>query len=116
MVLIGSLSMGALTSCSPGDRRARSVSTENVYTNDYFISGAGYYHAPYRRWFQMPYNYYDPAQKAYFHGGLWTPAPHESITNISSPTPEAVQQIQAQQAAVRRGGFGHTGSYRPTWS
>ena len=83
-----------------------SVSTENVYTNNYFVPGAGYYHAPFRNWYQLPYNHFDPQKNLYYYGGQWGVQPFESITNISSPTPEAVQVAQATRTDISRGGFG----------
>jgi len=102
LVLLGGLSAGVLTGCDPKP----SVSAENVYTNNFFVPGAGYYHAPFRNWYTLPYNHFDPQNKRYFYGGQWGDQPFESITNISSPTPEAVQLAQAVRTDVSRGGFG----------
>ncbi|MEI8290968.1 MAG: hypothetical protein WCH99_16000 [Verrucomicrobiota bacterium] len=102
LVLLGGLSAGALTGCQPKP----SVSAENVYTNNYFVPGAGYYHAPFRNWYSLPYNHFDRQNQRYFYGGQWGAQPFESITNISSPTPEAVQLAQAVRTDVSRGGFG----------
>jgi len=106
LVLLGGLSAGALTGCNQSQSGA--VSTENVYTNNYFVPGVGYYHAPFRAWYIHPYNHFDPQQQRYFFGGQWALAPHESITNISPPTSEAAKQAQAHRADVPRGGFGST--------
>jgi hypothetical protein len=102
LILLGGLSAGALTGCTPKP----SISTENVYTNNYFVPGAGYYHAPFRNWYQLPYNHFDPQKNLYFYGGQWGAQPFESITNISSPTPEAVQVAQSTRTDISRGGFG----------
>jgi hypothetical protein len=106
LVLLGGLSAGALVGCNQS--QAPVVGADNVYTNNYFVQGVGYYHAPFRAWYIHPYNYFDPQQQRYFFGGQWAPAPHQSITNISPPTSEAVQQAQAQRSDVPRGGFGST--------
>lgn len=105
MVLIGALSTGTFSGCQPSKT---SISTENVYTNNYFVPGVGYYHAPFRAWYSMPYNYFDSQNRMYFYGGRWNSSPHQSITNISSPTPEMAAMAQAQRSDIARGGFGST--------
>ena len=115
MVLIGGLSAGALTGCGPGSQ-SPPISAQNVYTNNYYVAGVGYYHAPFRAWYQIPYNFYEPKNQQYFFGGLWATSPHQSITNISSPTPEVAQQAQAQRTDIPRSGFGSTSRSHSTWS
>lgn len=110
LVLLGGLSVGALSGCGPS---SGTVSTSNVFTNNHYVPGVGYYHAPYHAWYSLPYNHYDSQNARYFHGGQWAPTPHESIINISSPTAAAVQQVAAQRTDIRRGGFGSTS--RSSW-
>jgi hypothetical protein len=105
LVLIGGLSAEILTGCDQG---RSSVTANNVYTNNYFVPGAGYYHAPFRSWYSLPYNHFDAQNGRYFFGGQWGTAPHQSITNVSEPTPEAAAQAQNTRTDVRRGGFGTT--------
>ena len=107
LVLIGGLSTTALTGCE----QKPSISAANVYTNNFHVSGAGYYHAPFRNWYPLPYNHFDAQKQLYFFGGQWNAQPFESITNISSPTPETVQLAQSSRTDISRGGFGRTGSY-----
>jgi len=102
LVLLGGISTVVLTGCSPKP----SVSTQNVYTNNFYVPGAGYYHAPFRGWYVFPYNHFDAQKNLYFYGGKWGPQPFESITNISSPTPDAVQLAENVRTDVTRGGFG----------
>ena len=102
LVLLGGFSTAILSGCNPRP----SVSTQNVYTNNFYVPGAGYYHAPFRAWYALPYNHFDPAKNLYFYGGKWAVQPFESITNISSPTPEAVQLAENLRTDVTRGGFG----------
>lgn len=102
LILLGGLSAGALTGCT----QKPAISTENVYTNNFFVPGAGYYHAPFRNWYQLPYNHFDSQKNLYFFGGQWGAQPFESITNISSPTLAAVQAAEATRTDVSRGGFG----------
>ncbi|MCU0785245.1 MAG: hypothetical protein MUF81_14580 [Verrucomicrobia bacterium] len=109
LVLIGGLSAGALTtSCGPESAR---VSADNVYTNNYYVPGIGYYHAPFRAWYAFPYNHRDPRTGRYFYGGQWGESPFQNITNISAPMPAAAQQAQARRTDVPRGGFGRTSHY-----
>jgi len=102
LILLGGLSAGALTGCT----QKPAISTENVYTNNFFVPGAGYYHAPFRSWYQLPYNHFDSQKNLYFFGGQWGTQPFESITNISSPTLAAVQAAESTRTDVSRGGFG----------
>ncbi len=104
LLLIGGISSGALAGCAPGGPPV--VTTESVYTNDYYVPGAGYYHAPFRMWYPRPYNFFDPATKRYFYGGQWGATAFESITNISSPLPHTAGYVEAVRTDVVRGGFG----------
>jgi hypothetical protein len=83
-----------------------SITTSDVFTNNYFVPGAGYYHAPFFAWYSLPYNHYDSRSSKYFYGGQWSASPYESVVNISSPSPEAVRQVTTSRTDVRRGGFG----------
>ena len=102
LFLLGGISAAALSGCRP----APSISTGDAYTNDFYLPGAGYYHAPFRSWYALPYNHFDPRKNLYFYGGQWGPLPFSSTTNISFPTPEAVQLAQASLTDISRGGFG----------
>jgi hypothetical protein len=108
LVLIGSLSAGALAGCDSGGSKV-ALTTDNVLTNNTYLPSIGYYHAPFRGWYAKPYNHYDPATRRYFYGGQWFETPHASITNISAPRAEELARAQAAQPVVRRGGFGSTG-------
>lgn len=106
LVLLGGLSTAVLGGCAPRP----SVSVQNFYTNNCFIPGAGYYHAPFRQWYILPYNYLDPKTGLYFYGGKWGVQPSASITNISSPTYDAVQLVESTRTDIARGGFGGFGT------
>jgi hypothetical protein len=108
-VLIGGLSAGALVSCGPD--QPPPLSSEAVYTNNCYVRGVGYYHAPFRAWYELPYNHFDPQTQRYFYGGQWAATPCESITNISTPAPGIAQQAEARRTDVVRGGFGRTSSW-----
>lgn len=120
LVLIGGVSAGALTGCDSNDVSRAPLSASAVYTNNFYVQGAGYYHAPYRAWYHIPYNQFEPKSGLYFHGGQWSAQPHQSITNISSPTPESAALAQAARtdsqptpSTVQRRGFG--GTSRSHW-
>jgi hypothetical protein len=111
LVLLGGFSAGALavgaTAVEPR------ISSESVYTNDYFVKGAGYYHAPFNAFYAQSYNLYDQQKKMYFYGGSWHPRPHRSIVNLSAPTAQAALAAEAARAAdyqrgIHRSGFGST--------
>lgn len=110
-VLLGGFSAGTLAASAVA-AEAR-VTPESYYTNDYYLSGAGYYHAPFQAFFPQPYNSYDSARKMYYYGGQWAAEPHRSIVNISAPTPEAAQRAESlrtdsRRPYVQRSGFGST--------
>ncbi len=106
LTLLTGISAGVLAGCSPSGKPPLTAS--NVYTNDYYVPGAGYYHAPFRGWFAYPYNFFDQQRQQYFYGGQWAPSPYESIINISSPTVTAADAAEAVRTDVSRGGFGGT--------
>ena len=116
LVLIGGLSAGSVTSCGPSSIRLGTVSADNVYTNNHHLPGVGYYHAPFRAWYPQPYNHFNPQTQRYFYGGQWAATPHQSITNLSEPTPEVARQAQAQRTDIQRSGFGSTSRHYSTWS
>jgi hypothetical protein len=107
LILLGGLSAGALASCSPGSHPAP-ITQENYYTNNFHVPGVGYYHAPFRAWFELPYNHFDAQAQRYFYGGQWGPAPFETISNISQPTAQAAALAEARRTDIVRGGFGHS--------
>ena len=116
LVLMGSLSVSALTGCGPGNSRRPVLSQDSVYTNDYFVQGVGYYHAPFRAWYPLPYNHFDPQRQRYFYGGQWGDAPHASITNVSAPPQQIAQQSEARRTDIPRGGFGSSAHRHSVYS
>jgi hypothetical protein len=78
------------------------VSTDRVYSNNEYIPGVGYYHAPFFSWYPFPLNFHDPA-RGYFSGGLWRAAPLAPDRDRSSPSTAAVAAaLAAQQAMLAR--------------
>jgi len=116
LVLIGGLSAGALTGCGPEGVHRAPLSAQSVYTNNFYVPGVGYYHAPFRAWFALPYNHFDPRTRRYYYGGQWAATPHQSFTNISNPRPEAAQQAQGQRTDIPRGGFGSTSRHHSLYA
>ena len=119
LVLVGGVAV-AFSGCGPG-KLPPVVTADNVYTNNYYVPGVGYYHAPFQAFYQTPYNFYEPKSQKYFYGGQWAGNPHTSIVNISSPTPEMARLAEAQRTdiprgAVVRGGFGSSSRHNHTWS
>jgi hypothetical protein len=108
LLLLGGLSASVLGGCTSGASAKAPVSAEAVYTNNYYVPGVGYYHAPFRGWYPLPYNHFDAQRQQYFYGGLWGPAPCANFTNLSSPTLQAAQVAEAQRTDISRGGFGST--------
>jgi len=104
LVLSGALAAGGLAGCdSSYDFPPPQVSADNTYTNNYYVRGVGYYHAPYRGWYPYPYNYYLPGQ-GYYHGGNWTSEPHPSTVAASQPTTESVHSANNKGSAAARSG------------
>ena len=120
------------------------VNAEQSYPNNYFLPGAGYYHAPFHAWYPFPYNHY-VGNRGWYRGGSWRSSaqadlperedesragaflgrPSTGMTNsfhadASRPSPEAVSRANAAASArarssvLPRGGFGH--SSRPAIS
>jgi hypothetical protein len=112
-LLLGGFTAGLASACAGAAEPT--ITSNNLYTNETFIRGAGYYHAPFQGFFTLPYNHYDAQRKMYFYGGQWGPAPHQSIVNISAPKPEAARVAQAARqdlprpvpVPVDRSGFGN---------
>jgi len=73
-----------------------------TYTNNHYVAGRGYYHAPYRSWYPFPYNYYDAERRSYYHGGNYTTDPHVSAITASQPS---AQKTATSSSHVRRSGF-----------
>lgn len=114
LVLSGTLASGTLVGCGPAYDSARlaEISESGMYTNNYYVPGVGYYHAPYHAWFPYPHNYYDPS-RGYYHGGIWTSTPERDAVTASHPSGSAVHSAHARAHSVRsgavaRGGFGGT--------
>ena len=81
------------------DEEVTYVSSGTSYPNNHYVSGVGYYHAPFHTWFPIRYNDYDPA-RGHYHGGNWHPAAHTSGLTSSTPDPAATAQVNRQWRAA----------------
>lgn len=119
LLLAGTLACVPFAGCDYADSEP-TVSTENTYTNNYYVQGHGYYHAPYRSWYPYPYNYYESG-RGYYHGGIWTTTPESNRETASRPSYEAASHINSSRgfgssgsshsSSISRGGFGHSSSH-----
>ncbi len=86
-----------------------------AYANNYYVPGAGYYHAGFSSFFPFRYNHYDASRGGYYYGGGWHGSPdtvHNAVTSV--PRRESVAQANASYRAAnpsKRGGFGRTGGF-----
>ena len=121
LALMTTATLAAWTGCGRRDPASDStpISADNTYTNNQYTPGVGYYHAPFRTWFPVPYNHFDPS-RGYFRGGQWAPAPESPAIAASRPEPASAAAAEQQRRAsaatqpTRRSGFGS--SSRPVWS
>jgi hypothetical protein len=108
LVLSGAVA-SALAGCGGESDERVKLSPDNVYTNNHYVHGAGYYHAPFHAWYPYPFNAFTP-NRGYYYGGTWNASPDERAIMASKPSPTAVSQAvtahKTQAAATRRGGFG----------
>lgn len=74
--------------------------SSQVLTNNTYVAGRGYYHAPYHGFYPYPYNVFTPG-RGYYHGGTYTAEPDRSGISASSP---------ARGTGVSRGGFTRSSS------
>ncbi len=99
------ISGAILTGCSrtPNGWDSDSVASSEVLTNNTFVAGRGYYHAPYHSFFPYPYNFFLPG-RGYYHGGNYSIAPDHNAISASSPA------ASAAHGGVDRGGFARSSS------
>ena len=95
LVISGAL----LTGCDSSDS---SWGSSQTYTNNHFMSGRGYYHAPFHGWYPFPYNHYDTT-RGYYQGGSYSTAPH--VSSITASKPAVSSSASARSSSIYRGGF-----------
>ena len=109
LVLAGAL-VGGCDQDDPPNGRGEEKSANPLVTNNTYVAGRGYYHAPYHGWYQYPYNAYRPGH-GYYHGGLYSPTPEVSPITASQPHP--IAGLSSSGPAIQRGGFGLSARSRP---
>ncbi|MGV3771728.1 MAG: hypothetical protein ACO1QB_02430 [Verrucomicrobiales bacterium] len=90
------------------------LTKENMLTNNTYVEGRGYYHAPYGMFFPMPFNSFVPGS-GYYHGGRYSPQPNNSPVASSAPgrhyKPYApAPGVNAASDPANRGGFTRSSS------
>jgi hypothetical protein len=61
-----------------------SSGTNGLITNNTYVAGRGYWHAPFYDWYPYPYNYFRPGY-GYYHGGMYSSEPQLSTITSSAP-------------------------------
>jgi hypothetical protein len=114
------LSTALVSGCDePSQSGNPGYTADTNITNNAYVSGRGYYHAPYYGWYEYPYNYYRPGF-GYYHGGIYTPRPFDSDIVASHPSVRTGYGVggggggarmgsAASSSTVSRGGFGSIG-------
>lgn len=111
LVLSSRLVAGCDDNPAIGDWSTQGASATNTVTNNTYVAGRGYYHAPYYRWYEYPYNFYRPGF-GYYHGGFYTRDPEVSAITVSRPMASARSfgsKMGTSSRGITRGGFGFTG-------
>ena len=73
------------------------LDSSQVLTNNTYVPGYGYYHAPYHSFYPHPYNLFIPG-RGYYHGGSYSQEPQRSGISASAPSGNAAR-------GSSRGGF-----------
>lgn len=78
-----------------------SSNTNSAITNNTYVAGQGYWHAPYHAWYPYPYNYFRPGF-GYYYGGRYYD--HPDLNPIGASTPRSFT------SSGTRVGSGYTGA------
>jgi hypothetical protein len=96
------------------------TSGTNSITNNTYVAGRGYWHAPYFNWYPYPYNHFMPSL-GYYYGGGWHGMPDRNPISSSFPYGSAGHSSTygsygggiyggsssaSASSSVSRGGFG----------
>ncbi len=115
MGVAGALVVGVPVLFYQCDGEENPVAEGQAYPNNYYVPGAGYYHAGFGQFYPIRYQEYDAARGGYYYGGSWhREADAVSQVAASVPTRTAASQANAGFRAAQpssRGGFGRTGSF-----
>lgn len=91
------------------------VTADREYSNNEYLPGVGYYHAPFHRWFPFPLNHHDPAL-GYYAGGAWQTTPLAAGLVRSRPEPDAARAAQQKQRETLSGAGGAARGGAGFWS
>ena len=91
------------------------VSTNQVYYNNTYAHGLGYYHALAGRWFPLPYGYNRPGS-GYFSNGSWGESKPSQTIQPSRPLSAVAQPLTrpgepSDEHGTSRGGFGSSSHF-----
>ena len=96
----------AIVSCNKdeevADEEVQEVHSGRSYTNNHYVPGVGYYHAPFGGWFPHRYNHYDSSQ-GYFYGGGWHNSRDSSPVSSSVPSSETVSRVNSTWRSANPG-------------
>jgi len=117
LVISGALLAGCDDHCNFGGCSSRAGTGTNAsISNNTYLPGHGYWHAPYHDWYPYPYNYYRPGFGYYYGGGYYDRPEASSITASSPPlssfsgssgwTSGGGTSDGGHSSSVSRGGFG----------
>ena len=100
------LSGAILGGCSRREEQLKAAARDSqVVTNDTYIEGRGYYHAPFHAWYPFPYNFYSPGI-GYYRGGSYHAQPDLVVPKPSYPGKSMnAAAVSSDRENVNRGGF-----------
>lgn len=97
-------------SCDEADAETTPVVTsDSVYSNDYYVHNAGWFHASSGRFYPYVFNHYESG-RGYYHDGVWSAAPAAAVAS-ANPTREGAAEANSRYASARSSfssGGGHT--------
>lgn len=86
------------------------IQDNNIYQNNAYNSGLGYYHASAMTWYPYPWGTYDQ-NRGYFYDGQWSRTP-QAAPGIAQSMPLGVARKtstdsgSSSSSSTKRGGFG----------
>ncbi len=115
LVISGALLAGCGNQSNPNTGEWSSSDTNAPITNNTYVAGQGYWHAPYHSWYPYPYNYYRPGF-GYYYGGSYYDHPEVSSIHASTPLRSSFSGSRAgifggEHVSISRGGFGSSAHF-----
>src|SRR3954465_7047120 len=84
LVISGAILNGCSKPQPDWDAQPELARPVQVLTNNTYIEGRGYYHAPHFGFYPHPYNIFVPG-RGYYYGGNYSPEPEHSSVTASAP-------------------------------